>query len=132
MKIAVITDDFKTISAHFGRARNYLVFTVENGKIAGQEKRAKAHHGQFAVGPEEHHHHGGEHGPDPAADNRHGLMAEPLADCQVLLARGMGNGAYNALRARGITPILTDIADIQSAVQAYLDGTLVDHPERLH
>ena len=33
MKIAVITDDGKAISQHFGRAQYYLVATVENGQI---------------------------------------------------------------------------------------------------
>jgi predicted Fe-Mo cluster-binding NifX family protein len=41
MKIAVITDDMKTISAHFGRAQYYLVFTVENGKIIAPESHPK-------------------------------------------------------------------------------------------
>ena len=33
MKIAVITDDEKTISQHFGRAPYYMVFTIEDGHI---------------------------------------------------------------------------------------------------
>lgn len=33
MKIAVVTDDHKTISAHFGRAQNFVVFTVEDNKV---------------------------------------------------------------------------------------------------
>ena len=33
MKIAAVTDDGKTISAHFGRARYYVVVTVEDGKV---------------------------------------------------------------------------------------------------
>ena len=32
MKIAVVTDDHQTISAHFGRAMYYEVFTVVDGK----------------------------------------------------------------------------------------------------
>lgn len=30
MKIAVVTDDQTTLTAHFGRARNFLVFTIED------------------------------------------------------------------------------------------------------
>ena len=47
MKIAVVTHDEKTISAHFGRAQYYVVFTVDDGKITGQETRPKANHSQF-------------------------------------------------------------------------------------
>jgi hypothetical protein len=32
----------------------------------------------------------------------------------------------------GIRPILTDIADIEIAVQAVMDGSIEDHVERLH
>ena len=32
MKIAVVTDDEKTISAHFGRASKYVVFSVVKGE----------------------------------------------------------------------------------------------------
>ena len=55
MKIAVVTDDHKTISAHFGRAQYYDVFTVEDNKVIEQETREKANHSQFSG---EHHHHG--------------------------------------------------------------------------
>jgi predicted Fe-Mo cluster-binding NifX family protein len=132
MKIAVITDDFKTISAHFGRAQHYQVFTVENGQIVGQESRSKANHSQF-IEQELHNHQPGEgHGSDPASQHRHATMMDPISDCQVLLARGMGMGAHDALRSRRIQPILTDIQEIEPAVKAYIDGQLVDHPERLH
>ena len=55
-----------------------------------------------------------------------------IADCQVLLARGMGSGAYEGMKQAGIRPIVTDIANIDEAVQAYLSGRAVDHTERLH
>jgi selenocysteine lyase/cysteine desulfurase len=44
----------------------------------------------------------------------------------------MGWGAYERLKAHNITPIITDIADIEEAVHTYLAGTIVDHKERLH
>ena len=59
-------------------------------------------------------------------------MLTPILDCQVLLAGGMGQGAYDGLKQAGVQPILTDIRDIEQAVKAYLDGTLTDHPELLH
>jgi len=37
MKIAVPTDDGKTISQHFGRARSFAIFEVENGEIVSKE-----------------------------------------------------------------------------------------------
>jgi hypothetical protein len=59
-------------------------------------------------------------------------MMDVIMDCGVLLARGMGRGAYDGLKLRSILPIVTDIQDARAAVEAYLSGNLIDHPERLH
>jgi len=133
MKIAAVSDDGVTISQHFGRALFYVVITVEEGQIIGREIREKMGHAHFAG--EHHHGHGADprgHGFDLAAQSRHARMIEAIADCDVLLARGMGTGAYESLRQAGIRPIITDIARIDDAVQAYLEGKLEDHPEWLH
>jgi predicted Fe-Mo cluster-binding NifX family protein len=132
MKIAVITDDEQTISQHFGRAQYYRVVTVENGKITCAETRAKANHNHFAGDYSHHEEHGAVHGSDPASEQRHATMMDTIADCQVILVRGMGMGAHNALKARGIQPIITDIHEIERAVEAYIAGNIVDHPEKLH
>lgn len=131
MKIAVVTDDNETISQHFGRAHFYLVYTVSDGKITGKETLPKPGHDQFAG---EHHgeHHGEEHGQGPHAEARHGSMMDSISDCKVLIARGMGMGARNSLEARNIKAFITDIPVAQAAVEAYLAGTLQDHPELLH
>lgn len=132
MKIAAVSDDGITISQHFGRAPFYIVVTVENNVIVSTEKRDKMGHAHFAGEA----HHEGEnprgHGFDQAAQSRHASMAAAIADCQVLLARGMGAGAYESMRQVGIQPVVTDIANISEAVQAYLNGTLVNHIEKLH
>ena len=39
MKIAVITDDERTISQHFGRAPYYVVVTIEDGKIVDRVEK---------------------------------------------------------------------------------------------
>ncbi|MFN3762649.1 MAG: NifB/NifX family molybdenum-iron cluster-binding protein [Anaerolineae bacterium] len=133
MKIAAVSDDGVTISQHFGRAPFYVVVTVEEGRVTGREVREKMGHAHFAG--EHHHGHGPDprgHGFDPAAQSRHGRMIAAIADCDVLLARGMGAGACESIRQAGIRPVLTDVARIDDAVQAYLEGRLEDHPERLH
>ena len=126
MKIAIVSDDHQTISAHFGRAQFYEVFTIDAGKVTARETLVRSNTQIVAVGsghePEgEHHHH-----------HDHNAMITPISDCQVLLAGGMGMGAHLSLKEHGIQPIITDIREIQAAVDAYLAGTLVDHKERLH
>ena len=135
MRIAAVSEDGKTISQHFGRAPFYVVVTVEDGKVTARETRDKMGHAQFAG--DTHEEHGQEadargHGFDPAAQSRHSRMAAAIADCDVLLARGMGAGAYESMRQAGIRPILTDIPEIDEAVRAVISGEIIDHSERLH
>ncbi len=135
MKIAAVSEDGVTISQHFGRAPFYVVVTIEDGKIVAREIRDKMGHAQFAGEPHAEASHGAHscgHGFDPAAQSRHVRMAAAIADCQVLLARGMGAGAYQSMEQAGIRPMITDIAEIDQAVQAYIEGQLVNHSERLH
>ncbi|MBI5962350.1 MAG: dinitrogenase iron-molybdenum cofactor biosynthesis protein [Chloroflexi bacterium] len=133
MKIAIITDDEKNISQHFGQANYYVVLTIENGQIVQREMREKLSHKHFA---NELHRHSSEsdqrHGFDPASHSRHGQMSQTINDCEALICRGMGAGAYESMKERGICPIVTDIESIDDAALAYASGTLVDHIEKLH
>lgn len=133
MKIALITDDGKTISQHFGRANYYVVVTIENGQIVQCEMRDKLSHKHFA-GEEHGHSHQADtrHGFDAASQDRHAQMSESIADCEALLCRGMGAGAYESMKARGIRPIVTDVEAIEEAALAYSRGELRDHIEKLH
>jgi predicted Fe-Mo cluster-binding NifX family protein len=132
LKIAVISDDEVSVSQHFGRAPYYVVLTVEDGTIVDSETRAKAGHHTF--GAEEHAKlaPGERHGYDAASQAKHQTMAETIADCQVLIAGGMGWGAFESLQGYGVRHIITDEEDIREAVRRYLDGDLPDLAERLH
>jgi predicted Fe-Mo cluster-binding NifX family protein len=134
MKIAAASEDGVTISQHLGRAPFYVVLTVKDDTVILRERRDKMGHAQFADEP--HGTHGAQagpgHGSGPEAHNRHARMAETIADCDVLLAGGMGAGAYESLWHVGVRPLITDVADIDEAVKGYLAGTLTDHVEKLH
>jgi predicted Fe-Mo cluster-binding NifX family protein len=130
MKVAVVSDDGTTVSQHFGRAMFYVVSTVEGGKVLSKEKRPKAGHHTF--GPHEEHPGGEHHGFDADAQAKHRSMADTIVDCQVLLAGGMGRGAYESLKSYSIKPVVTDVEDIDQAVRLYVDGKLPNLLERLH
>jgi len=132
MKIAVVSDDEKTVCQHFGRAEYYIVFTVENGKVTGKEKRNKMGHRHFAGQEGGHDCHGGPHGYDASSQSKHASMAQSISDCQVLIAGGMGMGAYDSMRSYNIEPIVTEIEDIEQAVKLHLEGRLVNLMDRLH
>jgi predicted Fe-Mo cluster-binding NifX family protein len=132
MKIAAISEDGTTVSQHFGRAPYYLVVTVEDGKVVSKEKRDKAGHHTFAAGQHPDTAPGERHGYDAGSQVRHKSMVETIADCQVLIAGGMGWGAYESLKSRGIEPVVTDVENIEEAVRLYLEGKLPNLMERLH
>ena len=133
MKIAAVSEDGVTISQHFGRAPFYIVLTIEDGKIIAREQREKMGHSQFAG--EQHEEEKADprgHGFAPAEQDRHFRMAEAIRDCQFLLARGMGAGAYYSMEQAGIRPVITDIANIDAAALQAAQGVIVDHKEKLH
>ncbi len=129
MKIAIVTDDGQTISAHFGRARAYAVLTVLDGDVVERELRPKsAPHLDRGPG-----HDDSDSSHDgPAAHARHDQMIAPIADCTCLVARGMGRGAYDRISEAGIRPIVTDIVDPDVAAIACANGCIVDLADRLH
>lgn len=128
MKISVVTDDGETISAHFGRARGYLVITVVDGVIVRNETRPKSSPHQDG---ERHRDDDSSHD-GPAAHARHDEMIAPVADCSFLVARGMGRGAYERIAAAGIRPIITDLVDPGEAALACASGRITDLVDRLH
>ena len=127
MKIAVVSDDHKTISMHFGRAEFYEVYTIEAGKVTEHETLSRSfplNPTAAVVQPGQEAAHGHHHD--------HNAMIAPISDCLALIARGMGRGAHDSLQENDIQPIISDLADIQSALDAYIAGTLTNHPEKLH
>ena len=132
MKLAIVTDDGQSISQHFGRAASYRVFTIEDGQVTNSEMRDKLGHRDFADDRHAHDEPGQKHGLGAGAQHRHGRMLEAISDCQVVLCGGMGTGAYQSLQAGGINPIITDLKDIDEAVQAFIAGEIINRTDKLH
>jgi predicted Fe-Mo cluster-binding NifX family protein len=132
MKIAAVSDDGFKISQHFGRAPIYVVLTVEEGKILNKETRPKTGHHTFAAHEHAEQANCEKHGCDAGSQRKHASMAETISDCQVLLAGGMGWGAYESLKSYNIESIVTDVENIYKAVELYLKGKLPNLMDRLH
>ena len=123
MKIAFVSDDGTTIQRHFGRARQYVIVTIEGGQETNRELRAKsACHGHDHTASAQDHH----------DDGHHDALLAVIADCQFVVAGGMGAGMDERLRGGGITPIRTRIPAIDTAVERYLSGRLTDSIELVH
>ena len=122
VKIAFPTEDGETISAHFGRAPFFTVVTVNAPEAPQFEKRDKAFHDSA----EHEHEHNHEH------EHDHNPMFGPIADCQVLIAGGMGQPAFEHATAAGLKVLLTGEKSIRGALEAYNNGLLVSDPRRIH
>lgn len=137
MKIAVVTDDGKTVSKHFGRAAYLAVVTLEGGEIRSMEMRSNP--GRDRLDMEAHELRRGSpgaapdcHGAGAAGAAAHQAVATAIRDCEAILAGGMSWASRECLAANGIRPILTEIEDLHEAAKAYESGAITDHTEWLH
>ena len=123
MKIAIVSEDGKTVSRHFGRGTQYVVVSTAGDMILDRKTRAKVGRIDPSCGLRD----GGGCrclGDDDSSFDRHRPMVLNILDCDAVLAGGMGWGAYAGLRARGILPVVTDVDAIGEAVKLYLRGDL--------
>ncbi len=136
MKIAVVTDDGRTLSGHLGRAESFLVAIVQEGKVVEWELRKKLNkrHVKRDLHPENTHAHSGpeecEH--DDSGHHRHNHHAEVISlisDCEIVLSAGMGPRIYEDLLRAGIKPVLTKASEVEEAIRAYLEGRLEEQSD---
>jgi predicted Fe-Mo cluster-binding NifX family protein len=135
VKIAVASDDGRTISPYFGQADKYVIITIESGFVFIRETLLNTNHQDFK--------HDSLYGQYKGSDDDSGkgfgkqsqdndkLIFETINDCQIVLSRSMGRGEYIGFHQMDIQPILTDIRDIDIAVHAVIQGSIKDHPEGL-
>ncbi len=129
MKVAIVTMDGNTVSQHFGRSPYYRIITIENGQITGDEirQRGTGHFARQGQASHQHHHHdnhSGGHGTGPEARSKHAAMAQEISDCDILVAGGMGSGAYQHFTQEGLKVYLTDLRNIEDVVIALIKGEL--------
>lgn len=139
IKIAIASNDGKSVSGHFGPTKSYLVVTIQDNEIINQEIREKFSHHKGSHDEGEHHHNhdhehqNGNHEHGNRHDKKHhNRMIENILDCQYMLVKSMGNPVHDALTEAGIKPILTNIKNIEEAVKALLDGTIDNNTHLLH
>ena len=93
MKIAIATDDKKTIAVRMGRAKYFGIFEVENREIKSFEfvvnKHASSH-------DHEHGHHHEEHNDEEI--NKHAKDIQVLKECDYMIAKAVGPNMKDALK----------------------------------
>jgi len=105
MKIAVTSQNRRTITEHAGRCRKFWVYEVVEGEVQNKRLLELPKEQAFHDSPRS--------------------VPHPLDTVDVLISSGMGHGLERRLRERGIEAVVTDETDPDTATRAYLDGTLV-------
>lgn len=88
-KVAVASTDGKFINQHFGRAKEFLIFSLEDQGFTFLEKRSI--NSPCIADVEDH---------DRVLEE----TAQALADCQAVLVSQIGSGARMALLSQGVKP----------------------------
>ena len=103
MRIAVTSQNFRTVTGHAGRARRFVVFEAQDVGPVREVYRLDLDDNMTI------------HGFDPGAGH-------PLDWMDVLITGGAGTGFVRHMAARGVLVVATDQDDPLHAVQAYLSG----------
>lgn len=148
-KMAFATNDGETIHAHFGQAQYYEVIGFDENGITSRERISKfgLHGSNPDIDFENDHEHGHDHGHDHdhhshspgggmgrgmGRGQRHRAMFENIADCDYLVARGMGESAVINAEETGLQVILCDEKTIEAAVEKFQRGELMHNNRRVH
>ncbi|MGA3094858.1 MAG: NifB/NifX family molybdenum-iron cluster-binding protein [Bryobacteraceae bacterium] len=102
-RIAVATADGLSVGEHLARSASFVVMEVAEGKVVSRVVRHR------------------ENGPC----GNHKSFVEMLEGCQGVICGGIGQGAWDALTAHGILPIVAaGKHTIDEAIGQYLAGSL--------
>lgn len=104
MKIAITSQNRKTITGHAGKCRKFWIYEIADKKIVDKTllelALEQSFHESHAAGP------------------------HPLDGIDVLISGGVGQGLIRRLSNMGIQGLVTPETDPASAVAAFLNGTL--------
>jgi predicted Fe-Mo cluster-binding NifX family protein len=115
-RIAVPSDDHHTVTADFGRARGFVIYEVKNEGIKRLEYRCGTFTGYLTGSQEQ------------RRDSRHdGTLLDALADCDVVVSRGMSSRLEAALQEAHIRHLLTQETDVIAAVNGPRERQLDEH-----
>lgn len=105
MKIAVCSQNRKTITGHAGKCRKFWIYEINDQQVVTKTLLELPLEQSF-------------HESIPGAPH-------PLDGMDVLIGGGMGQGMNRRLAGMGIQAVLTPETDPDQAVSAFLDGSLV-------
>lgn len=108
-RIAVATTDGLSVSDHLARSASFIVMDVTDGGIVSRAVRNRE-----------------------SGSCNHKSFVEMLEGCDGVICGGIGQGAWDALTAHGILPIVAaGKHSIDEAITRYLAGSLATTGEKV-
>ena len=104
MKIAVTSQNRKTITGHAGKCRKFWIYEIDTKTILKKTLL------ELAL--------------EQSLHESHGAGAHPLDGINVLISGGAGHGLIRRLNNMGIQGLVTAETEPDSAVADFLNGTL--------
>jgi predicted Fe-Mo cluster-binding NifX family protein len=112
MKIAVTSQNQRTITGHAGRCRKFWIFNTKDSEISDKE---------LLELPQE-----------QSLHESANQASHPLYQVDVLIAGSMGQGLVTRLERKGIKWAITEENEPEKAVLLYLNGTLKSEAPHQH
>jgi predicted Fe-Mo cluster-binding NifX family protein len=112
MKIAVASQNRKTVTGHAGKCRKFWIYEINGNQVLDRALLELPMEQSF-------------HESGPGAPH-------PLDDVNVLISAGMGQGLKFRLKQKGIQALATPETDPDRAVAAWLVGALEELPAEAH
>jgi predicted Fe-Mo cluster-binding NifX family protein len=110
MKIAIASQDKKQVTGHAGRCQKFWIYETDEASILDKSLLELT--------------------PAQSFHNSSPQSPHPLDTVQVLISGSLGKGLARRLENHGIEGIITSETDPETAVLAYLNGSLVrESPE---
>jgi predicted Fe-Mo cluster-binding NifX family protein len=109
-QIAVATSNGLSLCDHLAKSAAFVVLGVEDGRIVSRTIRSR----------------------DQEPCGNHKSFVEMLEGCNAVICGGIGQGAFDALSASGIKPVVAAGSyAIDDAAEQYLAGSLATTGERV-
>ncbi|MGF1658625.1 MAG: NifB/NifX family molybdenum-iron cluster-binding protein [Rubrimonas sp.] len=105
MRIAVASQNFRTVTAHVGRTRKFFIFEASPGEAPREIERLKLPMGM-------------------ALHDFHGDGPHPLYEIAAIIAGGVGEGFRRRMAARGVAALATSETDPARAARDFVEGRL--------
>lgn len=111
MRIAVTSQNRKTVTGHAGKCRKFWIYDIEGNEIKGKNLL------ELPIEQSFHESHDAAH---------------PLDDAHVLITASLGAGLQQRLKQKGMLAVATSETDPDRAVAAWLAGTLPEVEAEAH